>query len=176
MNNNQDIWNELEEQARFKSNNLQRHYIKHPLNKEGGDGDMLFPIDMTPEEYNDAAHILSSSQGYPLGSSRDLVTGYINQDGRKVKIRHNEGSFNDFVVYVGDDVTGDVITYYIKQYEAIISQANPFTAGNIGSKYKCDLDGGFVGMQVFEPRRSMSTEEIEDITYKIEHNIPLEEL
>lgn len=164
---------DLEEQARFDKDNLKNHYNSHPKNKEGGEGDDLFPPNMTEEEYDNAANILSSNKAYPLGSGKNKITGYITQNDRKIKIKLKQGSYDEFVVYVGDDVTGEVITYYIKKYPEIIQQANPFVSGNIKNKYKSDLDGKFEGLKIFNPKPNMSQKEKEDIIYKIYNNIKL---
>lgn len=172
-----DIWEELYElnkldEARFNGQNRREHYLKH-IEKREGRGDLLFPDNMTEEEYDDAAHLLSSSEGKPLGTGRNQIMGYVSQSGYKVKIKRLQGSENEFVAYVGDDITGEVITYYIKNYAELMAQANPFERGRLDRKYKSDLDGKFIGLNAFIPRRNLSEDEIDDIKYKITHNIPL---
>ena len=73
----------------------------------------------------------------------------------------------------GGDIDGSVITYYMKSHKKILQQANPFTPGELKSKYKSDLDGGLEGLKVLIPPKSTSSEEIEDIVYKLENGIPL---
>ena len=40
---------------------------------------------------------------------------------------------------------------------------------------KCDLDGKHQGLSAFIIPKKLSEDEIEEITYKIENNIPLDE-
>ena len=128
---------------------------------------------MSEEEYDDAADALSSADALPLGSGKDVVTGYITQYDQKIKLRRVEGNIDEFVVYEGGDIDGSVLTYYMKSHKKILQQANPFTPGELKSKYKSDLDGGLEGLKVLIPPKGMSSEEIEDIVYKLENGIPL---
>lgn len=168
-----DKISELEEQARFDDySSLKKHHFKHPLTRQG-EYDDYFPDGMSMDDYDDAAHDLSSSEALPLGSGKDNIMGYVNQYDQKTKLRRVEGSIDEMVVYDGGDIDGSVVTYYMKPHDKILQQANPFTAGVASRKYKCDLDGGLEGLKAFTPPKSMSPEEIDDIVYKLENGIPL---
>lgn len=170
-----DKISELEEQAHFSELNKIQHHMRHVVKHEGGKNDELFDTNLTADEYDELAHKLSSASASPLGSSPNEVQGLIDQAGRKVKFFKLEGSKKEFVIYVGDDLTGTVITYFINDYPQIMTQANPFVRGKLMNKYKCDLDGNYRGLSAFIIPKKMSSDEVEDIRYKIENDIPLDE-
>lgn len=100
------------------------------------------------------------------------MQGYITQNNRKVKFKKYNSNF-EFGVYIGDDITGTAITYFMKPFSQIIKNANPYIESeDMSDKYKSDLDGKFRGLKYF-PIGDLTLEEANKITNKIKEGNPL---
>lgn len=147
-----------EELAHFEDPNWTDHYnkrIEKSLEAEGEDVYFEMPTDMTKEEYDRQAHLLTTAIALPITfENENSVQGYITQRGRKVKFK-KDTSFPAaylYASYIGDDVNGTVITLFKTKWDYIISRANPETTildPRKDYRYKCDLDGGFRGLNIF---------------------------
>lgn len=165
---------ELEEQAQLEEPNLTDHYEKHIIIR-GNLGDDLFPENMTKDEYNAACHLLSSTTAKPIGSGKANNQGFITQTGRKIKFKCIDKNMHEFVVYVGDDISGKAITYYNTSYQNIINTCNPYKyfLTDLDYIYKCDLDGKLNGITAFTPSRLLSNAAINKINDKLKRGEPL---
>ena len=160
---------ELEEQAHLREPNLTTHYDKH-INRGGNIGDELFPKGMTKEQYDELCHALSSTTDVePIGVGKDLVQGFITQTGRKIKFKRIKSGFNEFVVYVGDDIAGTAITYYNTTFSRILRMSNPYVSrySDINYVYKSDFDGKFIGLDKFTPESDLTEDQFHEIRNKI---------
>lgn len=156
---------DLEEQAKFTDeNNLNTHYNKHPILVDG--------VPITKEKYNQMCDELTKSKASYIGSGA-AVQGYICQDGRKVKFR----KFNDtyeFGVYVGDDTTGDAITYFVKPLKKIVDNSNPFSMNtDVNQRYKSDLDGKFRSLDSYRAPMYVNEKKYTELRNKIIKGEPL---
>lgn len=101
------------------------------------------------------------------------VQGYIDQEGRKVKFK-KFSSLYEFGVYVGDEITGDAITYFLKPFKQIIEDSNPFSVDNSPlRRYKCDLDGKFRSLVEYEKASVLNKDQIKKIRSAILKGEPL---
>ena len=147
-----------EELAHFEEPNWTEHHnkrIEKSLEAEGEDAYFEIPPDMTKEEYDRQAHLLTSARALPITSENATeIQGYITQRGRKVKFE-KDTSFPAayfYASYIGDDINGTVITLFKTKWNYIVSRANPETIildPRKDYRYKCDLDGGFRGLNIF---------------------------
>ena len=186
LNGSENIWKELDsmyeselnELARFNKRGeslkeFRKHFEKHKevLDK---DGKVVYTY-KTEDEYDEAAHELSSFPATPIGGKMDDgVFGFIDQEGRSVKFAKTIHDYA-FVVFIpssydNSDYYGTAITYFHRPLDEILYSANPYHKLNPGDddhRYKSDLDGGFVGLDFFKPihggRRGVTEEESEII-------------
>lgn len=109
---------------------------------------------------------LTKSKASYLGSGAK-IQGYIRQDGRKVKFRKFNNLY-EFGVYIGDDIKGSAITYFLKRKRKIIENSNPFSLTNEPKdRYKCDLDGKFRGLDFYEKPIMTSESKMKELKTKI---------
>lgn len=162
-----NVWEELdkicklEEQSKFQRKNNNTHYNKHIVNKDGKDGENF---DFTTKEsYAESVKLLSESPSTYMQrvNNSNTIIGYISQQNRKIK------NYYQIIVYIGDAITGTIITYYTVSWGQLIKQANPFLSGNKNYKYKFDLDGKFEGLNIFSPPNSMPEDKYHEIRNKI---------
>lgn len=76
---------------------------------------------------------------------------------------------NEFVVYVGDDIDGEAITYYNTSFNNILNKSNPYKAflTNMDFVYKSDLDGGYLGLDYYTPSSLLTENQFHEIRNKI---------
>lgn len=186
LNGSENIWKELDslyeselnELARFNKRGeslkeFRKHFEKHKevLDK---DGKVVYTY-KTEDEYDEAAHELSSFPATPIGGKMDDgVFGFIDQEGRSVKFAKTMHDYA-FVVFIpssydNSDYYGTAITYFHRPLDEILYSANPYHKLNPGDddrRYRSDLDGGFVGLDFFRPvsggRRGVTEEEAKTI-------------
>ena len=156
---------ELEEQARFTDEtNLEVHHDKHPITING--------IRITKEQYNNMCDELTKSQASYVGSGAP-VQGYIRQDGRKVKFKKLNNEY-EFGIYVGDDVYGSAVTYFVRPLRKIMEESNPYSIlSDVDRRYKSDLDGKFNRLVKYVPPEYLSRKDFESIKNKILKGIKL---
>lgn len=205
LNGFKDIWkslnnidikeelNQLNELAYFPTDTEQRlrrfqqHWERHHLSLNP-DGSVRF--DMTPDEYNEMAHILSSYDAVPIGKGKIYeVHGYETQDGARAKYV-NAGPDYAFVAYDPNttlsnqhdqDVWGQSRTYFHRSLSDILLSANPYhllEQNEDDHRYKCDIGGGLEGLKYLTPdkvtpSRRVSSEQAEEITKALRAKQPL---
>lgn len=170
LNNIVDDQQLLTELARFPKRteeeirNFKTHYDKHKSYVING-----VTYTMTPEEYDDSTHYLSSYPAIPIGTGEEYeIFGYIAQDGRKIKFTQIPGGAF-MVAYVGKDVTGEARSFHYTSMEELLYNINPYhkILDYEDHRYKSDLDGKFEGLKFFKPiirgPRAVTQEEVERI-------------
>ena len=186
LNGSENIWKELDslyeselnELARFNKRGeslkeFRKHFEKH-MKVLDKDGNVVYTY-KTEDEYDDAAHELSSFPAIPIGGKMDDdVLGFIDQEGRHVKFARTIHDYA-FVVFIpssydNSDYYGTAITYFHRPLDEILYGANPYHKLNPGDddhRYKSDLDGGFDGLNFFKPivggKRGVTKEEAQQI-------------
>ncbi len=128
-------------------------------------------------DYNEVAHAITSQEASPIGENMDWgIVGYINQDGRNVKFARLDDNKYMIGVYVGSPTTGAIITFYTKNLQDILKDADPYNRYSLANKegdyrYKCDLDKKFEGLKFFnnhpEYHRDTSEERVREIKGKL---------
>lgn len=91
----------------FTSRNLLKHYNKHVVSDEDG---LLKMDNMSADEYNNLADMLSSSKASKINDRQASIIGYVAANGKSVK---HDRLNNLTVVYVDDDIQGhEAISLY----------------------------------------------------------------
>ena len=158
---------------RFQNHWRNHHLILNP--------DRSVRFDLTQEEYDEMAHILSSYRAIPIGRGSNYeVHGYETQDGARAKYI-NAGPDYAFVAYdpnadfddeYSQNVWGDARTYFHRSLSDILLSANPYhllEENEDDHRYKCDIGGGLEGLRYLTiekvtPSRRVSPEQAEEIT------------